>query len=155
MKKFFALSLLTLALVTVSHQQAHAWSNIKFGAGVNVQWQTGDNTLLWGLFRNGQVPHPYGTGVPPHLMGGPPPAYAPMALPHGAGPVSAPLDGGAAGFQGQTQANPAGYQQPQNASGYQPVSYQPANYYYPTYNPYYAQHPVNSPPQVPSYWYGR
>ena len=125
MKNFFALGILTLALVTVSHQQAHAWSNIKFGAGVNLQWQTGDNTLLWGFFRNGQVPHPYGGGVPPHMMN-PHHGYAPVP------PVGA-------GLQQDQQASPASYQT------------QPVAYTYPAYNPYYS----SSSYQIPSYWYGR
>ncbi len=135
MKKFFALGFLTLALVTVSHQQAHAWSNVKFGAGVNLQWQAGDNTLLWGFFRNGQVPHPYGHGVPPHLA---------SPYHHHGVPAPAPVPPGA-GLQVDPQTSPANYQQYQNTNGYQPVSY----------NPYYSQYPGYSSYQIPSYWYGR
>ncbi|MGF1580140.1 MAG: hypothetical protein ACFCD0_12325 [Gemmataceae bacterium] len=78
MKKFYVLALVACALVVASEQRASAWSNIKFGAGVNLHWQTGDNTLLWGLFRSGQVPYGGGyPGVPPQIVPHGPQASAP------------------------------------------------------------------------------
>ena len=59
MKKILGLCLAAAVLAAVP-QHASAWSNIRFGAGVNLHWQTADNNLLWGGFRNGQIPSPYG-----------------------------------------------------------------------------------------------
>ena len=69
MRKAFFLGLTALGLALASGQEAKAWTNFKFSAGVNWQWQSGDNCLLWGLFRNGQVPGPEAFqhyGYPPH-----------------------------------------------------------------------------------------
>lgn len=56
MKKFLALGALALSVAVLSNQQASAWTNIKFGVGLNLNWQAGGNNFAWGLFRNGQPP---------------------------------------------------------------------------------------------------
>ena len=73
MRKPFLLGLAALGLALASGQEAKAWVNFKFSAGINWQWQSGDNTVLWGLFRNGQVPCPDGFG--PH-------GYPPSTFPY-------------------------------------------------------------------------
>lgn len=143
MKKLMILGTLALALVLASEQSASAWSNIKFGAGVNLHWQTGDNNILWGVLRNGQIPHPggyggygggYGYG---HPGGGFPMYYEPTA-------ADANNNGGAAAGK-QSAGAPA----PVNQTSY-PAN--PYGYYYPvSYNPYYGYQGY----QVPSYWYGQ
>lgn len=126
MKKFLSLSIVAVALVAVAQQEASAWSNIKFGAGVNMSWQTGDNTLLWGLFRNGQIPPPPGFGAPHLPPGMPVPPMGPGGPPH------------PAEFYGAQQniSAPAQMQQNVRASYQQPVYSMPApgyQYYSPAY----------------------
>jgi hypothetical protein len=62
MKKMLALGVLALTLTLASNQQASAWQNVKFGIGLNFQWSGGGNNWLWGLWRSGDVPSPYGGG---------------------------------------------------------------------------------------------
>src|ERR1700677_1065819 len=66
MKKFIALGALALSVAAFSAQQASAWTNFKFGAGINFGYQAGGNNFGWGLFRNGQPPcsDSCGGGVP-------------------------------------------------------------------------------------------
>jgi hypothetical protein len=70
MKKLLTLSVLALAASALSARPAHAWSNIRFNVGLNLHWQAADNSLLWGLFRNGPAPgpccqpNPYAAGNP-------------------------------------------------------------------------------------------
>jgi hypothetical protein len=54
MKKFLTAGVLALTVAACSHQQASAWINCKFGIGLNWNWQSGGNNMLWGVFRNGQ-----------------------------------------------------------------------------------------------------
>lgn len=61
MRKMTLLGLMALAVAALSHEQAGAWINFKFGVGLNWNWQSGGNNTLWGLFRNGQPP---GGGAP-------------------------------------------------------------------------------------------
>jgi hypothetical protein len=155
MKKLIILSALATALLLTSERPASAWCNIKFGAGVNLHWQSGDNNCLWGVYRNGQIPHP--AGYPgghgghgyPGGYGGMPTYYDPLA----AG-STAPLPGANDSKQVNTPGmlpgnlNQTGYSaNPYNP--YHPVSYQHGYPYqssnYPNYYPY----------QVPSYWYGQ
>jgi hypothetical protein len=149
MKKLIILSALATALLLASDRPASAWSNIKFGAGVNLHWQSGDNNFLWGAFRNGQIPHPAGypgLGYPGYHHGSVPTYYDPMAAgtpapgANDTKPVNTP--GTLPGNLNQTgySANPYNF--------YHPASYQhshPYQGYYPNYYPY----------QVPSYWYGQ
>jgi len=89
MKKILLVGALALLALFSAEQQASAWLNFKFGAGINWAWQSGGNNTLWGLFRNGQPP---GFG----------PQYDPSCLPsnqgcgqQGAGPFGCPQQGGA------------------------------------------------------------
>ncbi len=145
MRKLFTMSVLALTLVLVSSQQASAWSNIKFGVGMNFHWQTGDNNLLWGVFRNGQIPGPgpygpmYGGG---HGGGDGFPMYYEQAATQNAKPATTPTQAPANASQTSYNPNPYGY--------YQPVGYYPnSQYQVPMYTPNYY------PYQVPSYWYGQ
>lgn len=148
MKKLIVFSVLATALALTSQNTASAWSNIKFGAGVNLHWQTGDNNLLWGFFRNGQIPHPGGfQAYPMHGHG----YAAPYVVPGG--------DSGSSGGEKNTAVpttptNQVGYQ------GYNPYGYQNQPYYPASYqqgNPYQlpAYYPSHYSQQVPAYWYGR
>ena len=96
MNRILTLGVLALGLILGSQQQASAWCNFKFGAGVNWNYQSGNNCFLWGLCRSGEIPGPefFGSccpsGCPSPYMnygggpdcfagnGGPGPAYAGM-----------------------------------------------------------------------------
>jgi hypothetical protein len=163
MKKLLFLGLTALGLVLAAEQPAHAWVNCKFSVGLNWSYQSGGNTLFWGLFRNGQPPGPFQIQPPP-----------PGVMPYpGAFPHHSPTD-----FQyylnQQNPSNPgnpavpvqaapslpaaAAAQQQQQAwygqqNPYQPVNYSPNANGYPTSG-------QNAPGYYgyfipPSYWYGR
>jgi hypothetical protein len=114
MKKYLSIGMLTVCALVISEHQAQAWVNSKFNIGLSWNLQSGNNSYLWGLWRNGQVPgpEPYGPGPggpppgPPYAFGNAPPqgnlpqgAYT-QAIPQGTYP----------------QAQPTGYPQgyPQN-----------------------------------------
>ena len=145
MKKFLLMGLLALGLLTVTGQSAHAWVNAKFSAGINCQWQSGGNCLLWGLFKNDNVPGP---GMAGPFQVQPPPAGA---FPGFATPEFQYF-GQAGGNTGQAtaQASPPAGVAPQQQRGTPPTvngqqsTYQPANY---------SPTPYAYPP--PAYWYGR
>jgi hypothetical protein len=68
---------LALAAVLATHRSADAWCNSKFSIGLNWSCQSGNNNLLWGFYRNGQIPEDYG-----HGYGGPGPGpYGPPVQP--------------------------------------------------------------------------
>jgi len=54
MKKFLLTSILGLLMTCACQQQASAWVNSKFGVGMNWSWQSGGNSLGWGLIKDGQ-----------------------------------------------------------------------------------------------------
>jgi hypothetical protein len=175
MTKFFVLGLAALGVALVSEQQAQAWINSKFAVGLNWNWQSGGNNLLWGAFRNGQPqthegPGPFQFAPPPHHHGGGFPSHFPAYGPGefqyfgqqhqapghpgtAAGPnMTPPPPTAAAVQQQQAYHNPApAYYGQQNP--YQPVNYSPSMYGYPTsgysYPGYYGY------TVAPTYWYGR
>lgn len=58
MKKVLASGLLAICAIALMHQEAHAWKNIRFGVGLNWDYQSGGNNALWGAWKNGQPPGP-------------------------------------------------------------------------------------------------
>jgi hypothetical protein len=158
MKKLLSIGLLTVCALALSEHQAQAWVNAKFSIGLNYHLQSGGNNILWGVFKNGQVPGPeaFGGGgqYGPAPFGTNPPGgtfpffgSAPQGMPQGYPTETAPPPV-------QASQQQAYYGTPQNWSynPYQTVSYQPSsyyypNYYYPIYNQYYGGY------QAPSYWY--
>ena len=97
MKRILTLGVLALGLVLGSQQQASAWVNFKFGAGVNWNWQSGNNCVLWGLWHGGEVPGPeYFGGCP----GGCPSPY----MSYGGGPGGPDCYAGYGGAPGATYA---------------------------------------------------
>jgi hypothetical protein len=84
MKKLLSMGLLTLCALAASEREAQAWVNAKFSVGLNWQLQSANNNMLWGVFKNGQVPGPEAFGQP----GGGPAMYAPggMQMPQGVFP---------------------------------------------------------------------
>jgi hypothetical protein len=178
MKKHILLSLTALAITCLAQQPASAWSNIRFKAGVDLNWQSGNNEFLWGAWRSGENGAcgssncgSYGYGYPGAAMGyGAAPSPYMMGGMGGMGGVAGPyMIGGAGG--GLNPAGPAGlnagktspptgsppggvnqtgYPWSYYTSGYQPVAYYYPGYGYPT--PSYA--PTTYSSTVPSYWYG-
>jgi hypothetical protein len=69
MKRLIFYCLLALGILAFTEHPAHAWVNSKLNIGLNWYQQSGNNGLLWGLWRNGQVPAPEAFGPGP---GGPP-----------------------------------------------------------------------------------
>jgi hypothetical protein len=157
MKKFLSMGLLTVCALAVADQEAHAWVNGKFSVGLNWQVQSANNSFLWGVFKNGQVPGPeaFGQPGPGHGHFGPGGGYMPPAAQQ-----PFPYFGAMPGYN---QPAPAGYPQvapktaptsaPTNAAvgyyynPYQTASYQPYQNYYPYGSVYYY------PQQAPYYWY--
>jgi len=164
--------MLTVCALAISERPASAWVNSKFSVGLNWHYQSANTSVLWGLWRSGQIPGPEAFGPAggpfaspnypqptqpfPYMgasnsgpQGGP---YAPQMAPQAA-PQAVP--------QGVTynSAPPVqnGYYNP-----YQTVSYQPASYgyypYQPTYYPTYGYSNYgysNYGYQTPYYWYGQ
>jgi hypothetical protein len=129
MKKIFVMGALAVAVAAVSQQQASAWTNIKFGAGINLGYQAGGNTLLWGAFRNGQPPGPdcgpYGCPYSPQAQQTPWFGQQPQPAP-------------AYGYQ-PPPPPPAAVPAPVSATGNVPAYYRPlpvynGAYYYPAYS---------------------
>jgi hypothetical protein len=161
MKKLLSIGLLTVCALALHAHQANAWVNAKFSVGLNWQLQSANNNVLWGAWKNGQVPGPEafgGGGSAPFPQGiGPGPMMTPPgAFPYfGQNPQGAPQS-----LPVQTVAPPqANAQTPQAYYGmtqgyynpYQTVSYQPSGYYYPNY--YYPIYQQYYGYQAPSYWY--
>ena len=144
MKKILSLGLLTVCALVLTERPAHAWVNSKFSVGLSWHLQSGNNNVLWGLWKNGQVPGPEAYQGPFHY--GPPPFSAPgMSQPTGVFPWYgyAPPNETAPPPLGQN----AHYGQP---NPYQTVSYQQNGYYYPSYfYPTYQAYAYQAPP----YWY--
>ena len=141
MKKFLTLGALALTLAVLSTQQASAWTNFKFGVGLNFGYQAGGNNFGWGLFRNGQPPEAC-------CPGGAPQTYAPgMPAPQTYAHPS--MD---QGFNGGVQA-PATTNVPAQPSSYRAYPTQTVNYQYsypyPYSYPYYYGYTANA------YYYGR
>ncbi len=176
MKRFLVLGLLALGVGLATEQPAHAWINSKFSVGLNWNYQSGGNNLLWGLFRNAQPPCPEpGPGGPFQFQPPPGPGmYPPSGAQHRPsdfqyyGQQAAPNQQGPAATSPVAAPTPAAAPAQQQAYGtdnpwysqqnlYQPVSFNPASYGYPatgygasaTYPGYYGY------TVPPSYWYGR
>jgi hypothetical protein len=167
MKKIVALSVMALAVLALSGQKASAWSNIKFGVGLNLSYTGGGNNFLWGAYKSQQPPAQGYGAVPPPVPGGIPPAM-PGAFGPGFGGYGPGFGGGFDGGYGAQGA--AGYNLGQEAAAAPaaqgstpPSKVEPVNYQTPSYNPNpYLQagyglpvgYQSNQAP-APSYWYGR
>ena len=84
MKKLLAFGLTAVVVALATTRPADAWVNCKFSVGLNWHFQSGNNSLLWGAYKNGQIPdfYGYGYGHPPHsVLGGPPAAPGQQPFP--------------------------------------------------------------------------
>jgi hypothetical protein len=176
MHRFLGISVLTALALAATERPAQAWVNSRFSVGLNWSFQSGGNSAFWGLWRNGQVPGPWGDGIiygvcqtgnpgAGHVGGYDGHAYG-YGQPHAGGGPAAPGASTPAAAPAQTTANPTqqawqygiipNWYQGQNvfqAAAYQPQA-PPANYGYPANAGYgYDYYGHNFTP--PSYWYGR
>ncbi|MCI0464046.1 MAG: hypothetical protein L0Z62_44495 [Gemmataceae bacterium] len=162
MKRFLVMSVLALGMVALSQQHASAW--IKLSIGFNFSFESGNNNLLWGFFRDGQLP-----GYPTDVLHG----HHPFAIGgyggYDHGSVVYDSHSGTNGHgqgQGQGQGGQNGKQSDESKTTatrgygwYQPVSYSPGGYVgssgysYPSYHQPYGYY-NHSYQQAPSYWYG-
>lgn len=136
MKKLLTSGVLALTLAALSTQSAMAWVNSKFGVGLNWNYQSGGNSLLFGLFRNGQPPAPdCGIGGPGYVPG---PIPGPAPCPNG-GPYHGLFQPGAEqGVAAPDAAAAASNVQGRTQSYNRYYSNQTVNYQYPYYyNQYY------------------
>jgi hypothetical protein len=145
MKKLLAASVMTLALVAGLQQPASAWSSCRFSIGMSLEWSKGNNDCLWGLYRSGPGPMPYGGGY-----GG---GFAPAPMLYGAAPQADYYP--AAPAAGPSWAPPA--PQLANYPSYGP-GYYPASYYQPSSYFQLANYPMSYPssyyPMSYGYSYG-
>jgi hypothetical protein len=138
MNRILTLGVLALGLILGSQEKASAWVNFKFGAGVNGNWQSGNNCFLWGLWRGAEVPGPeyFGcaggcptgcpSGYPSPYMGGGPDCYAGNGYP-GAAYAGGPMQNygpgalGAPTYANGPQQYPQSQQTPAAATGTTPL----------------------------------
>ncbi len=86
MKRILVLSVFAIGMLATTQQEASAWVKTKFGVGLNWDYQSGGNTFLWGLWRNGQPggPEVFGPHAHPHFGVSPyfgvPQGFAPGAF---------------------------------------------------------------------------
>ena len=131
MKKIIAAGMLAFCVLAIAQQQASAWTNTKFGIGMNMDYQSGGTSFLWGLWRNGQPPGPeaFGGGYggqqrfAPAPMGYPPQGFAPQGF------VPAP-QGFAPQQSGYAPSGFAPIGQMNYAAPFQFANYPRPNYYY-------------------------
>jgi hypothetical protein len=127
MKKMLLVALLGLGLVLASEQRASAWSKYNFGVGLNVGYEGGGNSVLFGMFKGEQPPmgmdHGYQGGPEMPIGPGMPSAKAPQQPAPKAMPASL--------------SRAAYYQQEEAAQEPEAVGNSVPSYY------------------APSYWYGR
>lgn len=146
MKKFVVGGLFAITMLAIPQQEASAWINSRFGIGLNWDWQSGGNQLLWGAWRNGQPPGPeaFNSGAYQPRYQGPMPGFMPQG-PHGMAPQPfapqqsfAPQPFAPQGFapQGFFEAQSieppfAGmYTSPYQLANYPRPMYYPQTYYY-------------------------
>ena len=151
MKKLLSIGMLTVCAFAISEHQAQAWVNSKFNIGLNWHLQSGNNNILWGAWKNGQVPGPeaFGGGggqYGPLFSTSPGGSYGqmPQQMPQ-AYPTATPPQAG------QQQTYFYGMPYTYNQNPYQTVGYQPQTYYYPSY--YYPNYYQSYSNAAPSYWY--
>jgi len=80
MKRMMAMGVIALAVLAFTGQQASAWCKFGFGVGLNVNWECGGNSFLWGAYKSGPPPgayqpYPVPVPVPGFADHGPAPAF--------------------------------------------------------------------------------
>ncbi len=130
MKKIFVAALLAVSAIALSQQEASAWINSRIGIGMNWDWQSGGNSLLWGAWRDGQPGgEAFGTPRCPRPAAGPSHGFPqPTGAPAPAGFHPVPP-----GF-GPVPTGSMPRQQMYPGSPYGTANYARPIYYYP--NPY-------------------
>jgi hypothetical protein len=135
MKKLLVVSVLALGTVAAFGQNASAWINFKFSAGINMSYESACNSFLCGLWNNGPYPGGCCGWCDPGCCAGGYGDYPGAVAYTGSYDASAPALARSVAPSNNVQA-----------VGYQPAWYGAGGYYAPVgYQPYPA----------PSYWYGR
>jgi hypothetical protein len=168
MKKYLLVCLAAVSLIALHQQRASAWVNSHFSAGVTWDYQSANQSLLWGLYRN------YEPGAcMPSLMRNCPggccsSGYGYPVAP--AYPATSPGHDGAPYILGQPAATPAqtfppapktSEPSPKSSelggtyNGYQNAGYYYSGYYYNSFQPVGYSDMGYGYGQAPSYWYGR
>jgi hypothetical protein len=138
-KHILIAGLLAIGAIAVSQQPASAWVNSRFSIGLNYENQSANNSILWGAWRNGQIPAPE--------MGGGHYGHPPVA------PYAAPRYGQHPAPMAYQNAIPS----PGIPAAPQAMMYPPQ--YYPAYAGYYStpyygytyEMPYSSPYQLANY----
>jgi hypothetical protein len=142
MKRILCATMVAFGLLLTSSQQASAWSKFNFGVGLNVGWEGGGNSILWGVMKGGPSPgqmsdgaypsYPGGLGAMPTAQMGNPGLYSAGYTPYAQSAPMMPMQ--------QPAPMPPVQSMPQmpRASETQPVGYftYPAYSQYPVYAPY-------------------
>jgi hypothetical protein len=71
MKRILYIALIALCLVLASNRQASAWSKFNFGVGLNIGFEGGGNSVLFGMFKGAPTPGYGDGGGYPSFPGGP------------------------------------------------------------------------------------
>ncbi len=142
MRQILTATAAALALVLAAQQQASAWSKYNFGVGLNVGWEGGGNSFLFGVLKGAQSPAGYADGNMPGGYGSPGIESAPMMPAPAPAAPGKPMPEGPEKVGPPTPAKQANYE-------YQPTGYyQPQGYYQPSYQAYYPYYY----PTYPAYW---
>lgn len=94
MNKLLSAIVASLALIFATNQPAHAWCKYNFGIGMNIGYEGGGNSILFGLLSGANTPghHDGGYPVPAGVDYGPMPNnHPPSAAPQGPEKLPAPM----------------------------------------------------------------
>ncbi len=149
MKKLSVMVLLAALLVISGEQRCHAWCRYSFGCGINMHYEGGGNSCLWGLFKGSPMPEamlPGGGGPGGMMPGG-----------YGAQVDGALMPSMNHGTPNLLKTTP---EEPEKVAPPQPVK--PANYTFTTQQVRQTpkaeqaeEETQDSSYYFPSYWYGR
>lgn len=129
MKKLVAVGLLALGVVLSVQSPAHGWWHLKMGSTWHIDWSCGNNSFLWHLYRNGQVPESYAPFYEPAPVITPAPAVIPSPSAR-SGQNHSSVNFGYEGVVYPTGYQPAPAYRPAAPGSYlEPVYYTPTHWY--------------------------
>ena len=153
MKRMIVAGLLALAALVGSQDRASAWVKWNFNAGINMNYEGGGNSILWGLYQTSPSP---GCGVPGYMMQPAPfnnsnccTAVVNPALQYPASGCPAPV------YPPVPVAPVAPAPALPHPTPVAPASVHAVSYTAPNYIQYYQPYTGQYYGQAPSYWYGR
>jgi hypothetical protein len=161
MLRMLSAAIAALCVALVTGQEASAWCKFNFGVGMNVGYEGGGNSILWGAFSGGPPPGAGYDGFGPAYGGGHHQGYAggyPMG--YAAGKIDPQMGGYPLPVGALAPVTTSPRPMPQvmpRASDTQPVGYST----YPQYDYNYPQYDYNYPQYDYNYyspwplWYGQ